>query len=105
MIGTRPLLHNKIQDKRALKIKDQSHERDLNDHPLRGDYSDSEVEELVGTMEGNEKDDDYDPYEDDMYDSHNMSDNMQAICKEFDISIRAERRNSFILMFIESIVI
>ncbi|GJW46272.1 hypothetical protein Tco_0077918 [Tanacetum coccineum] len=37
MIGTRPLLYIKTQDKRALKIKDQSHERDLNDHPLGGD--------------------------------------------------------------------
>ncbi|GJU58105.1 hypothetical protein Tco_1235871 [Tanacetum coccineum] len=33
MIGTRPLLHNKTQDKQALKFKDQSHKRDLNDHP------------------------------------------------------------------------
>ncbi|GKA70779.1 hypothetical protein Tco_0776918 [Tanacetum coccineum] len=38
MIGTRLLLHIKTQDKRALKIKDQSHKRDLNDHPLGGDY-------------------------------------------------------------------
>ncbi|GJT49172.1 hypothetical protein Tco_0975329 [Tanacetum coccineum] len=31
MIGTRPLLHNKTQDKQALKFKDQSHKRDLNE--------------------------------------------------------------------------
>ncbi|GJT10894.1 hypothetical protein Tco_0857936 [Tanacetum coccineum] len=37
MIGTRPLLHIKTQDKRALKIKDQGHKRDLNDHPLGED--------------------------------------------------------------------
>ncbi|GJW57873.1 hypothetical protein Tco_0104604 [Tanacetum coccineum] len=47
MIGTRPLLHNKTQDKQALKFKDQSHKRDLNErskiqspkrdyHPLGG---------------------------------------------------------------------
>ncbi|GJS98532.1 reverse transcriptase domain-containing protein [Tanacetum coccineum] len=50
MIGTRPLLHNKTQDKQALKFKDQSHKRDLNEsskikvtreieHPLRGDVT------------------------------------------------------------------
>ncbi|GJZ59568.1 hypothetical protein Tco_0615384 [Tanacetum coccineum] len=37
MIRTRPLLHIKTQDKRALKIKDQGHKRDLNDHPLGED--------------------------------------------------------------------
>ncbi|GJS29880.1 hypothetical protein Tco_0490500 [Tanacetum coccineum] len=37
MIRTRPLLHIKTQDKRALKIKDQGHKRDLNDHALWGD--------------------------------------------------------------------
>ncbi|GJU19200.1 hypothetical protein Tco_1152542 [Tanacetum coccineum] len=31
MIGTRPLLHNKTQDIQALKFKDQSHKRDLNE--------------------------------------------------------------------------
>ncbi|GKA59564.1 retrovirus-related pol polyprotein from transposon TNT 1-94 [Tanacetum coccineum] len=31
MIGTSPLLHNKTQDKQALKFKDQSHKRDLNE--------------------------------------------------------------------------
>ncbi|GJZ44145.1 putative reverse transcriptase domain-containing protein [Tanacetum coccineum] len=37
MIGTRPLLHNKTQDKQALKFKDQSHKRD--DHPLGEDLT------------------------------------------------------------------
>ncbi|GJY64266.1 reverse transcriptase domain-containing protein [Tanacetum coccineum] len=31
MIRTRPLLHNKTQDKQALKFKDESHKRDLNE--------------------------------------------------------------------------
>ncbi|GJZ21375.1 hypothetical protein Tco_0558414 [Tanacetum coccineum] len=31
--------------------------------------------------------DDYDPYDDDLYDSHGMSDNLQAICDEFDITV------------------
>ncbi|GKC68000.1 hypothetical protein Tco_1100598 [Tanacetum coccineum] len=35
-------------------------------------------------------DDDYDPYDDDLYDSHDMSDNLQAICDEFDITIHGD---------------
>nr|GEZ55581.1 hypothetical protein [Tanacetum cinerariifolium] len=38
------------------------------------------------------RDDDYDPYDDDMYDSHDMSNNFQAICDEFDITVR-DRKN------------
>ncbi|GKE26539.1 hypothetical protein Tco_1441923, partial [Tanacetum coccineum] len=34
--------------------------------------SDSKMEELVRTMEGTKRDDDYDPYDDDLYDSHDM---------------------------------
>ncbi|GJY47898.1 retrovirus-related pol polyprotein from transposon TNT 1-94 [Tanacetum coccineum] len=34
------------------------------------------------------RDDDYDPYDDDMYDSHDMSDNLQTICDELDITVR-----------------
>ncbi|GKA49561.1 hypothetical protein Tco_0742634 [Tanacetum coccineum] len=33
------------------------------------------------------RDDDYDPYDDDLYDSHDMSDNLQAICDELDITV------------------
>nr|GEW07774.1 RNA-directed DNA polymerase, eukaryota [Tanacetum cinerariifolium] len=32
------------------------------------------------------RDDDYDPYDDDLSDSHDMSDNLQAVCDEFDIT-------------------
>ncbi|GKC99526.1 hypothetical protein Tco_1169801 [Tanacetum coccineum] len=46
MIGTRPLLHNKIQDKRALKFKNQGHKRDLNDHPLGGESFPMTEEEI-----------------------------------------------------------
>ncbi|GJU59778.1 hypothetical protein Tco_1237544 [Tanacetum coccineum] len=38
--------------------------------------SDSEVEELARTMEETKQDDDYDPFDDDLYDSHDMSDNL-----------------------------
>ncbi|GJS64824.1 hypothetical protein Tco_0679388 [Tanacetum coccineum] len=48
--------------------------------------SDCEVEEVFVEHES-KWDDDYDPYDDDMYDSHNMSDNLQAICDDFDIMV------------------
>ncbi|GJR61814.1 hypothetical protein Tco_1503976, partial [Tanacetum coccineum] len=31
------------------------------------------------------RDDDYDPYDDDLYESHDMSDHLQAICDDLDI--------------------
>ncbi|GJZ56039.1 reverse transcriptase domain-containing protein [Tanacetum coccineum] len=43
---------------------------------------DSEVEE-----ETKHDDDDHDPYDDDLYDSHDMSNNFQAICDEFDVTV------------------
>ncbi|GJS42908.1 hypothetical protein Tco_0567951 [Tanacetum coccineum] len=33
------------------------------------------------------RDDDYDPYDDDLYESHDMSDHLQAICDNLDITI------------------
>ncbi|GJV78293.1 putative ribonuclease H-like domain-containing protein [Tanacetum coccineum] len=38
------------------------------------------------------KDNDYEPYDDDMYDSHDMSDNLQIICDEFDITVRDRKK-------------
>ncbi|GKE70977.1 hypothetical protein Tco_1529049 [Tanacetum coccineum] len=38
------------------------------------------------------KDNDYEPYDDDMYDSHDMSDNLHAICDEFDITVRDRKK-------------
>ncbi|GKD36185.1 hypothetical protein Tco_1251694 [Tanacetum coccineum] len=53
--------------------------------------SDCEVEEVF--VEHKSKwDDDYDPYDDDMYDSHNMSDNLQAICDDFDIMVLGRKK-------------
>ncbi|GKA46782.1 hypothetical protein Tco_0739665 [Tanacetum coccineum] len=37
------------------------------------------------------RDDHYDPYDDDLYDTHDMSDNLQAICDEFDITVRSRK--------------
>ncbi|GJU67218.1 hypothetical protein Tco_1253477 [Tanacetum coccineum] len=37
------------------------------------------------------RDDDYDSYDDDLYDSQDMSDNLQAICDELDIMFRGRK--------------
>ncbi|GJY63479.1 hypothetical protein Tco_0464939 [Tanacetum coccineum] len=59
--------------------------------------SDSEMEEHVGTMEKKNKRlmTDYDPYDDDLYESHDMSENLQAICDDFDITVRASYAKLF----------
>ncbi|GKB38935.1 hypothetical protein Tco_0883877 [Tanacetum coccineum] len=46
--------------------------------------SESEVEEET------KRDDNYDPYDDDLYDSHDMYDNLQAICDELDITYQSQ---------------
>nr|GEY27440.1 hypothetical protein [Tanacetum cinerariifolium] len=38
------------------------------------------------------RDDGYDPYDDHLYDSHDMSDNLQAICDEFDIAVHGWKK-------------
>nr|GEW93049.1 hypothetical protein [Tanacetum cinerariifolium] len=38
------------------------------------------------------RDDNYDPYDDDLYNSHDMSDNLHAICDEFDITVRGRKK-------------
>ncbi|GJV65172.1 cytokinin dehydrogenase 3-like protein [Tanacetum coccineum] len=48
--------------------------------------------------------DDYDPYDDDMYENHDLSKHLLFIYDDFDIRSVAGRRNRF-LMFVESIVI
>ncbi|GKB97430.1 hypothetical protein Tco_0983567 [Tanacetum coccineum] len=50
--------------------------------------SDSEVEVLVGTMDN----DDYDPYDDDMYENHNLSEHLQSICDDLDITVRGRKK-------------
>ncbi|GKB31972.1 hypothetical protein Tco_0871373 [Tanacetum coccineum] len=46
---------------------------------------------LVGTMEGNKQDNDYDPYNEDLYESHDMSDHL-AICDYLDIMIHSRKK-------------
>nr|GEU55719.1 hypothetical protein [Tanacetum cinerariifolium] len=49
--------------------------------------SDSEVE-----MDSYPDNDDYDPYDDDMYDNHDMSEHLQSICDDLDITIRGRKK-------------
>ncbi|GJU98709.1 hypothetical protein Tco_1327980 [Tanacetum coccineum] len=37
-------------------------------------------------------DDDYDPYDDDLYESHDMSDHLQAISDDLDITVRGRKK-------------
>ncbi|GJX28434.1 hypothetical protein Tco_0236513 [Tanacetum coccineum] len=37
-------------------------------------------------------DDDYDPYDDDMYENHDMSDHLQSICDDLDITVRGRKK-------------
>ncbi|GJX27972.1 hypothetical protein Tco_0236051 [Tanacetum coccineum] len=41
------------------------------------------------------RDNDYDPYDDDLYKSHDMSKNLQAVCDDFDITVVATSEPSF----------
>nr|GFC08282.1 hypothetical protein [Tanacetum cinerariifolium] len=36
--------------------------------------------------------DDYDPYDDDMYENHDMSEHLQSICDDLDITIRSRKK-------------
>ncbi|GJU11451.1 hypothetical protein Tco_1133847 [Tanacetum coccineum] len=38
------------------------------------------------------RDDDYDPYDDNLYESYDMSENLQAICDDFDIKVRGLKK-------------
>ncbi|GJY89521.1 hypothetical protein Tco_0504717 [Tanacetum coccineum] len=39
------------------------------------------------------RDDDYDSYDDDLYESHDMSENLHAICDDFDIKVHGWKKN------------
>ncbi|GJS38888.1 hypothetical protein Tco_0563931 [Tanacetum coccineum] len=38
------------------------------------------------------RDDDYDPYDEDLYESNDMSDQLQAICDDLDITVRGRKK-------------
>ncbi|GKE88518.1 hypothetical protein Tco_1565993, partial [Tanacetum coccineum] len=53
--------------------------------------SDSEVEDVVddhAVFITTKRDDNYDTYDDDLYESHDISENLQAISEELDITVR-----------------
>ncbi|GKD08480.1 hypothetical protein Tco_1188165 [Tanacetum coccineum] len=54
--------------------------------------SDSKMDEIVGTIEGKKVDDDYDPYDDDVYDGHDNSGVVHAICDDWDIKVRSRKK-------------
>nr|GEV19675.1 hypothetical protein [Tanacetum cinerariifolium] len=54
--------------------------------------SDSEIEDVVDDLATTKRDDDYDPYDDDLYESHDISENLQAICDELDITVRGRKK-------------
>ncbi|GKF13232.1 hypothetical protein Tco_0054694, partial [Tanacetum coccineum] len=36
--------------------------------------------------------DDYDPYDDDMYENHDLSEHLQSICDDLDITVRGKKK-------------
>ncbi|GKC41632.1 hypothetical protein Tco_1059354 [Tanacetum coccineum] len=55
--------------------------------------SKSEVEEVLWEQwKETKRDDDYDSYDDDLYDSHDMSNNLQAICDELGITVCGRKK-------------
>ncbi|GJX55798.1 hypothetical protein Tco_0285695 [Tanacetum coccineum] len=49
--------------------------------------------------------DDYDPYDDDIYENHDLSEHLQSICDDLDITICGKKKKWIFFMFVESIVI
>ncbi|GKC19013.1 copia protein, partial [Tanacetum coccineum] len=50
--------------------------------------SDSEVE----VRDSYPDNDDYDPYDDDMYENHDLSEHLQSICDDLDITVRGRKK-------------
>ncbi|GKE08099.1 hypothetical protein Tco_1411650, partial [Tanacetum coccineum] len=47
---------------------------------------------LLEQCRATKQDDDYDPYDDDHYESRDLSENRQAICDDFDIKVRGQKK-------------
>ncbi|GJT53990.1 hypothetical protein Tco_0989044, partial [Tanacetum coccineum] len=58
----------------------------------RGSDSSYGTKSLLEQWMKTKRDDDYNPYDDDLYDSHDMSDNLETICDEFDITVRGRKK-------------
>ncbi|GKD95277.1 hypothetical protein Tco_1375114, partial [Tanacetum coccineum] len=74
-------LESQIQDGKLALVDDDGKPLKKVDSPVNSD-SESEVEERETNM-----DDEYDPYDDDLYDGHDMSENLQAICDDWGIKV------------------
>ncbi|GJU44622.1 putative reverse transcriptase domain-containing protein [Tanacetum coccineum] len=70
----------------------------------RGSNSGYRINSLWEQWKETRRDDDYDPYDDDLYDSHDMSDNLRLYVMSLISRSVVERKNRFFFMF-ESIVI
>ncbi|GJY24019.1 hypothetical protein Tco_0397677 [Tanacetum coccineum] len=57
-----------------------------------GSNSGYETKSLLEQWRKTKRDDDYDPYDDNMYESHDVSENLQAICDDFDIKFRGRKK-------------
>ncbi|GJY44862.1 hypothetical protein Tco_0433075 [Tanacetum coccineum] len=58
----------------------------------RGANSGYGTNNLLEQWKTTKQDDNYDPYDDDLYESHDMSENLQAICDDFDITVRDRKK-------------
>ncbi|GKA05365.1 hypothetical protein Tco_0684485 [Tanacetum coccineum] len=54
--------------------------------------SDSEVEVVFYKLDSYLGNDDYDPYDDDMYENHDLSEHLQSICDDLDIMVRGRKK-------------
>nr|GEX96949.1 hypothetical protein [Tanacetum cinerariifolium] len=71
----------------------------------RGDVSGYGTNNLWERWRLIKRDDEYDPYDDDLYESHNMYENLQAICDYFDITVYGRKKKLINFDVFDSIVI
>ncbi|GKC97313.1 cytokinin dehydrogenase 3-like protein, partial [Tanacetum coccineum] len=78
-------LERQILDGKLVFVADDGNSLVLRVISDRGYDTNSLLEQWRKTKQN----DDYDPYNDDLYESHDMSDHLQAICDDLDITVRA----------------
>ncbi|GKG21893.1 hypothetical protein Tco_0384488 [Tanacetum coccineum] len=60
--------------------------------PIGRSDKDYGTNSLLEQRRKTKRDDDYDLYDDDLYESHDMSNHLQAICDDLDITIRGRKK-------------
>nr|GEW40491.1 hypothetical protein [Tanacetum cinerariifolium] len=115
-IYTRPLLDDykkgkKINDLQLIMCGDMFKEIISQEEALKKDETTKDFISFCGTDSGygtnslleqwkkTKRDDDYDPYDDDLYESHDISENLQAICDELDITVHGSRMRRLFALF------